>query len=142
MAQFHTTTRWISETRAEVQPTQGPAIAIDNPSAFGGGGEHWTPEDLLLGAVETCLLQTFLFFVRRRKLELTGWETRTEAELKKTPQGLRFEEITVHVAVQGSSAEHADRLHEAVVLAEQYCPVANALQVPLQLRIKAESALA
>ena len=141
MPDFQTSTRWMHGTLSEVQPTDGPALTVSSPAAFGGEGNHWTPEDLLLGAAESCLLQTFLFFVRRQKLELLGWQSRAEAKMEKTPNGLRVAAIMLRVQLQASSAEEAGRLRTTVQQAERYCPVSNALQVPVHLEIETEPAV-
>ena len=36
-----------------------PALLIMNPPEIDGKAGEWTPEDLLIGAIETCLAMTF-----------------------------------------------------------------------------------
>jgi organic hydroperoxide reductase OsmC/OhrA len=131
---FKTTMEWRGGERLVSRCDGRPDLDLSSPPAFGGEAGRWTPEDLLCSAVESCVVLTTLFFVRRQNIGLISWKSRACATLEKGPAGLRFQTMDVEVDAVVSAAEDEPRLRDAVRQAEQYCPVSNALKIPVTVR--------
>jgi hypothetical protein len=54
-------------------------MEIGNPPAFKGTSDVWCPEDLLIGAVNACLMLTFLYQMQLRKLAVIDYESSAKA---------------------------------------------------------------
>ena len=74
MHTFTTSLEWKPGTEEADLACEGkPTLAITPPPAFGGKAECWSPEDALVGAVESCLLLTALYFVGKAKIGLSAY---------------------------------------------------------------------
>jgi organic hydroperoxide reductase OsmC/OhrA len=58
--QFGNVVAWTSGFRGTPSAPEHPPIEIGNPPAFKGTPDVWCPEDLLMGALNACLMLTFL----------------------------------------------------------------------------------
>ena len=61
MHQFITATEWQGGERLVVRTESGLALDVSSPPAFGGEAGRWTPEDMLVGGIEACILLTTMF---------------------------------------------------------------------------------
>ena len=107
-----------------------PALAGGVPPEFGGGDQEWSPEHLLLASTNLCLMTTFAAIAAKSKLEYSGYESRAEGTLDKTPEGLRFTRIALKVVIRCADADKASRLLD---MAKKHCIVSNSLSQPIEL---------
>ncbi|MBI5245673.1 MAG: OsmC family protein [Elusimicrobia bacterium] len=107
-----------------------PALAGGPPPEFDGDERRWSPEHLLLASAGLCFMTTFAAIAAKSKLDYSGYESRAEGVLDKTPEGLRFTRITLRVTVSGADPDKAARLFE---LAKKHCIVSNSLRVPVEV---------
>lgn len=98
------------------------------PPEFGGPGDVWSPETLLVGAVADCFILSFRAIARVAKLD---WETLrcdvvgTLDKVDRLTQFTRFDieaELTVPA---GTKEDKAKRLMEK---AEHHCLITNSLK--------------
>ena len=109
-----------------------PDIVGGPPPEFDGSDQWWSPEHLLLSAVGLCLMTTFQSFAARAALPVTGYESRVEGVLDKTPAGLAFTSIRVVVDLCVADGERA-RAEQVLRSAQRHCIVSNALKTPVEV---------
>jgi peroxiredoxin-like protein len=105
-----------------------PALVTAPPAEFGGPGNLWSPETLLVAAVADCFILTFRAIARASKLDWVALECGAEGVLDRVDGVTRFTQITVRARLTvpaGASESLAARLLEK---AEQGCLVTNSLQ--------------
>lgn len=107
-----------------------PALAGGPPPEFGGDDRTWSPEHLLLASASLCLMTTFTAIAAKSKLAVSGYESRAEGILDKTPEGLRFTRIVLKVTIRAADAANASRLLD---LAKKHCIVSNSLARPVEV---------
>ncbi len=135
MHTFITATEWQGGERLVTRTEGGLALDVSSPPQFGGEAGRWTPEEMLVGGVEACILLTTLYFVQRRNIGLKSWTSRAVGTMEKGPSGLRFTKIEVRITVRVATQPDADNLREAVRLAEKYCPLSAAVNVPVEFTL-------
>jgi organic hydroperoxide reductase OsmC/OhrA len=120
---------WEDESTGTIRAGARPPIPGGPPPEFDGSEKVWSPEHLLLSASNLCLMTTFMSLARKTRLAVKGYKGRVEAVLDKTPAGLEFTSMTVHVElkVEPGKAEEGRKLLEK---AKKYCIVSNALKIP------------
>jgi organic hydroperoxide reductase OsmC/OhrA len=97
------------------------------PAEFGGPGDKWSPETLLVAAVADCFVLSFRAGARASKLAWTTLECTTEGVLDRVEGVTRFTEVHIRAALAvpaGTSPDLAKRLLEK---AEKNCLVSNSL---------------
>lgn len=136
MHTFVTTLEWKGGERI-VQSAEGrPPIEVSSPPVFGGEAGRWTPEDLLVAAVESCVLLTTLYFVQKNRIGLTAWSSRCAGDMAKTSEGLRFQQIELAITARVAAADDVEKLRKAVALAEKFCPLSAAVKFPVVVKLE------
>jgi organic hydroperoxide reductase OsmC/OhrA len=130
---YTTSVEWSGGEAGVLKSPGKPALDFTPPPEFGGKEEFWSPEDLLVGAVESCMLLTLLFFVDKMKIGMTGYRSQAAGELDRTSSGLRFQGITVRMEAEVATAEDRVKFKKAAEQAEKYCPVSAAVNCPVTL---------
>ena len=113
-----------------VDVTSPGLVTLDTapPAEFGGPGDVWSPETLLVASVANCLILTFRAIARASRLEWNSLRCDVDGELDKIDRVTQFTgfELRVHLEVPaGTDPGKAERLlHKA----EQGCLITNSLK--------------
>lgn len=121
---------WKEDRTATLSAAEQPRLVGGPPPQFDGSAAHWSPEELLLSAIQLCLMTTFLSLVGRQNLVIHSYKSEIEGVLEKTNDGLRFTRITVKVDLE---SEDSGKARELLKSAKKYCIISNALNVPVEL---------
>lgn len=132
--EYEASLEWAGAGLATATAGPRPLIDVGPPPEFGGDAAHWSPEHLLLSALNGCLLATFAAIAKAQHLSVKVYESRARATLARTDQGVGFTSFELSLTVVGD-AENEQRLRAAVWLAKQRCFVAGALRLPVQLNL-------
>jgi organic hydroperoxide reductase OsmC/OhrA len=135
MHTFQVKTVWRHDQYCRVSARRNPELTVATPPEFGGPDCTWSPEELLVASVGSCLLSTFLYFAHRFGLAFGSYSSTSTGTIEKTSEGLRFTGIDVSIAVTVSDDEAVERasslrLKEKL---EKYCPVSSSLNCPVRL---------
>ena len=86
--QFGNVVAWKSEFRGILSASGHPNVEVGNPPAFKGTPDVWSPEDLLIGALNACLMLTFLYQMQRRHLEVVAkwWLTKAAPKARSSTE--------------------------------------------------------
>jgi len=133
---FEASVEWQEGRRGVITHEGKPPLPVATPPEFGGPPGVWTPEELLVASVASCLMSTFVYFADRFKVPFLSYSTTAKGRMEMTERGLRFTEIEVAITVGVGDAEAADkiaalRFEEKL---EKYCPVSAAVNCPVRLR--------
>ncbi|MDQ2068665.1 OsmC family protein [Natronospira bacteriovora] len=112
-------------------------LETDSPAQFGGSGDFWSPETLLVASISNCFLLTFRAVSRKSNLGWTDLWVDTEGTLDKTEDGLQFTRFVISARLRADDGEEEDI---AVLLekAKQHCLISNSLKAKCELRIEIE----
>ena len=105
------------------------------PAEFGGPGDLWSPETLLVAAVADCFILTFRAVARGSKFEWNSLSCKVDGVLDRVERVTQFTDyhmdVTLHVPA-GSNEKKAERLlHKS----EQVCLVTNSLTGTCHLNV-------
>ncbi len=104
-----------------------PMLVTAPPAEFGGPGDQWSPETLLVGAIADCFILTFRAVARASKLEWTRLECSAEGVLERVERVTRFTTVTVRATLTvpaGTDSEKAERLLEK---SEEACLITRSM---------------
>lgn len=106
------------------------------PPEFGGPGDVWSPETLLVGAVADCLILSFRATARAAKLEWDSLQCEVVGTLDKIERATQFTafEVSAELTIPaGGDAAKAERLLEK---AEHHCLITNSLKAESRLTMR------
>jgi peroxiredoxin-like protein len=124
---YRTSTEWIGGKAGMLSSAGKQSFRVASPPEFRGEPNVWTPEDLLVSAVETCLLMTFLSFAQRRELAVEAYYSEATGLLESADGKFAFTRIVVKPTVIIASAEQTEAALKALQDAHRDCLIANSL---------------
>lgn len=115
-----------------------PAIASAPPTEFGGPGNRWSPETLLVAAVADCFTLSFRAVAAASKLAWISLDVSAAGTLDKVERATRFTRIDVRAALRVPAGVDTARAQRLLERAEQICFISNSLVCPRQLEASVE----
>jgi len=115
-----------------------PSLPSAAPTQFGGPGDQWSPETLLVAAVADCFILTFRAIARASRLPWTSLDCQVDGTLDRVERVTRFTEFRVRASLRvpaGTNEEQARRILEK---AEQGCLITNSLKGTTHLEASVE----
>jgi peroxiredoxin-like protein len=110
-----------------------PDLATAAPAEFDGPGDAWSPEQLLVAAVEACFLLTFRAIAKASQLEFTSLSVEGEGTVDHASGGMRFTEIVLRPRLALPAGADPVRVRRALEKAERTCLVSASLSTPIRL---------
>lgn len=110
-----------------------PALRSAPPKDFDGPGDAWSPEHLLLAAVESCFLLTFQAVARASRFDFSSLEVSGRGTVDRKDGAMRFTEIVLRARLRvpkGTDRERATRMLER---GGKACLVSASLSTPVRL---------
>jgi peroxiredoxin-like protein len=100
---------------------------------FDGPGDAWSPEQLLLAAVEACFLLTFRAVAQASGLQWVSMSVEAEGVVDRVGGVTRFTEIVLRPRVALPAGADWVRVQRALEKAERACLVSSSLSTPIRL---------
>lgn len=117
-----------------------PEIISGPPPQFGGSGQEWSPEDLLVAAVADCFVLSFKAIAAASKYEWIDLRCDATGTLDKVERAMLFTEVAIKATLKISSDADADRAERLLQKAEQTCFITNSLKAEPVLEIEIQTA--
>ncbi len=118
---------WATGKRGTLSAPPRPALIGGAPPEFDGESDVWSPEHLLLSALNLCLMQTYVALAEKARLDLRDYRATAEGTVDKTEAGVAMTAITVRISVKVPAADTA-KAKELVDKAKKYCIVSNSVK--------------
>jgi peroxiredoxin-like protein len=118
---------------ATVSAAGMPELQTAPPLDFDGPGDAWSPEHLLLAAVETCFLFTLRSVARASKLEFLSLELSGNGKVDRRDGATRFTEIVLRPRLRLAAGADKDRALRILEKSEKACLVSASLSTPVRL---------
>ncbi len=113
-----------------------PDLRTAPPLDFDGPGDAWSPEQLLLAAVEACFLLTFRAVAKASGIEFTSLSVDGEGVVDRADGRMRFTEIVLRPRVALPAGVDPVRVRRALEKAERGCLVSASLDTPVRLEFE------
>ncbi|MEA3364546.1 MAG: OsmC family protein [Candidatus Hydrogenedentes bacterium] len=136
--EYHTSVRWESQRKGEVSAPELSDLTVATPPHFPGGhGGIWSPENLFVASIESCIMTTFLAIAENSKLEFKEYRSMAEGIVEKTEGGYVFTEVTVKPVVVIGKEKDRDRTLRILNKSERACLVSRSVKTPIHLEPEA-----
>jgi peroxiredoxin-like protein len=99
------------------------------PADFGGPGNLWSPETLLVAAVADCFALTFRAIAKSSNLQWTKLLCDADGTLDRADGVIRFTAIDLHVWLVVPPETDAERASTVLEKTEKACLISNSLKV-------------
>jgi organic hydroperoxide reductase OsmC/OhrA len=117
-----------------------PALRSASPIEFGGPGDQWSPETLLVGAVADCFILTFRAIAAASRLQWTSLRCAAVGTLDRIDRVTQFTHIALRVQLSIPADASADQAQRALEKAKHACLITSSLKATTQLEIAIDQA--
>jgi organic hydroperoxide reductase OsmC/OhrA len=110
-----------------------PDLRSAPPLDFGGPGDAWGPEHLLLAAVEACFLFTLRAVAQASRIAFTSLDLTAEGTVDRRDGVIRFTEIVLRPRLGVPAGTDPERTLRVLEKSEKACLVSASLATPIRL---------
>ena len=115
-------------------------LATAPPAEFGGPGDRWSPETLLVGAVADCFVLTFRAVAKASKVSWQSLVCDATGRLDRIDGVVRFTAIDLRARLVVAPGTDEALARRALQKAERGCLISNSLRADTRLEIAIEVA--
>jgi peroxiredoxin-like protein len=115
-------------------------IPIGGSKKLGGCGVGANPEEILLGAVAACFLNTWAIFLRKLNVAYQEPAVRVSGDLGPDPAGgFKMLKATIHALVpRALLADQREPVEKTLQLAEKYCITSKVARAAMPVKVEME----
>jgi organic hydroperoxide reductase OsmC/OhrA len=127
-----------AEGEVALESARLPALTSAPPAEFGGPGDQWSPETLLVAAIADCLILTFRAVARASKLPWLSLRCDVEGTLDRVERVTQFTSFRVHASLRVPAGANEEQARRLLARAEQSCLITNSLKGASHLEASVE----
>ena len=125
--------RWTGEKIGMMSVAGKPPVEVATPPEFKGHEGIWSPEDLYVASVNSCIMTTFLAFASRAGIAFKEYESEAEGVLEFVDGKFLFTKITVRPRIALRHGEDLVKAEEILHKAEADCLISNSIRTEVTL---------
>ena len=131
-----------AETEGDVrlESPRLPTLNSAGPVEFGGPGDRWSPETLLVAAMADCFTLGFRAIARASKFEWKSLRCEVEGKLERVERATQFTGFEVRACLRVPAGTDEARARSLLEKAERTCFITNSVKGATQLVAKIEVA--
>ena len=122
-----------SEGDVSLSADKLPTLLSAPPEEFGGPGDRWSPESLLVAAIADCFVLTFRAIARGSKLSWLSLSCEVEGTLDRVEKVTSFTEFKIKATLGVPADTDEQRAHRILEKAEAGCLITNSLSATTHL---------
>lgn len=133
---YRATASSVNSPTVEITAAGLETISTAPPAEFGGPGDKWSPETLLVAAVADCFILTFKAIAGASKVEWLDLQCEVEGKLDRVENVTRFTafDIRARLTIPSGTDEHKAR--HILEKSEAVCLITNSLTGEKSLHIE------
>ena len=122
--------RWDSDRKGVMSsPVLTEKMEVATPPEFPKGMEHiWSPEHLLVAAVNSCLMTTFLAIAENSKLEFSTFDSSAVGKLEMVDGKYMISEIELKPLVSVANESAREKAERVLSKSEKACLISNSVK--------------
>jgi organic hydroperoxide reductase OsmC/OhrA len=122
------TARGDSSGDVEMAAPRLTTLHAASPEEFGGPGDRWSPETLLVGAIGDCLILTFRAVAAASRLPWTSLRCCVTGTLDRVDRATQFTGFDVEARLKVPAGVDPGRARLLLEKAEQNCLISNSVK--------------
>ena len=124
---------WNSARRGRTSAPGKPEMDVGSPPEFKGEPGVWSPEELLVGALNACLMLTFVSLAQSKGVQFSAYESAAEGLLENVDGKYRITEVSVQPSVVLKSQADLEAARAIVNEVEKNCFISNSITAKVKL---------
>lgn len=130
---YKTSVSWVEERKGILCSSGKPTIEVSTPPEFKGQEGMWTPEELFVASVNTCIKLTFIHYAQRDEFEFLSYESEAEGTLGSVEGRFMFSELKIRPKIGVASSNQIEKAKELIELSEKNCLITNSIKSKVEV---------
>lgn len=133
---YEVSVNWVADRKGNMSSAVlNTAIEVATPPQFPKGMEGiWSPEHLFVGAVNSCLMTTFLSFAENSDLHFDNFSSRAIGKLAMVEGKYMISEITLMPLITLSETASEEKAKRILKKLESNCLISNSIKSTILFR--------
>jgi peroxiredoxin-like protein len=110
-----------------------PALEVSAAPQYRGDASKLNPEELLVAAVASCQLLTYLALARRAEIQVVAYEDHAVGTLAVADRKMRMTEVVLRPRIVVAGSVEIAKARELVEAAHQGCFIANSISCAVRI---------
>jgi organic hydroperoxide reductase OsmC/OhrA len=124
---------WTNARRGRPSAPGKSEIDLGSPPEFRGEAGVWSPEELLVGALNGCLMLTFVAMAQAKGLQFVAYESAAEGLLENVDGKYRITEVSVAPSLVLRSQADLESARTIMGTVEEHCFISNSITAKVKL---------
>jgi organic hydroperoxide reductase OsmC/OhrA len=124
---------WSGARRGTLAAAGKPDIVVGSPPEFKGEPQWWSPEELLIGSLNTCLLLTFLTLAQARGVTPVSYESEADGLVENSEGKYRVTAVTVRPSIVVKEQADLEMARKVMENVESHCFISNSITAKVTL---------
>ncbi len=133
---FQASVKWTENKKGNVSSLNKPDIEISTPPQFEGYEGYWSPEELFLSSINSCIMTTFFYFADKFSLEFVSYHSEIEGEVCLDKGSFVFSLITVRPIVTVKNIYKKEKVLKTIEKSHKYCLVSASVKSEIKIEPK------
>lgn len=127
---YEVSVNWLSDRKGTLlSPVLDTTIEVATPPEFAKGMPGiWSPEHLLVAAVNSCIMTTFLSIAENSRLDFENFSSKAIGKLEVINGKYMISEITVHPVVTVNEEAGEEKAKRVLQKVEANCLISNSIK--------------
>lgn len=131
---YNTNIKWTSEKKGVLSSNGKPDIIVACPPEFGGHEGIWSPEDLYLASVEICTMTTFLWFVKKYKLDLKYYKSKASGVAELINSSFQFSKININLEIGIANKNDIKKVERIIEKTPEICLISKSIKTEVFIK--------
>jgi len=124
---------WNRGRRGRMSGPGKPEMDVGSPVEFKGEPGVWSPEELLVGALNACLMLTFVSLAQNKGVQYVAYESAAEGLLENVNDKYRITEVGVQPSLVLKSDADLEAARTIMDEVEENCFISNSITAKVKL---------
>ncbi len=124
---------WENARRGKSSAPGKPPMEIGSPPEFRGEPGVWCPEELLVSALNGCLMLTFISLAQSKGVQFVSYESAAEGLLENVDGKFLITEVSVAPTVVLKSNGDLEKARTIMEQVEEHCFISNSIKAKVKL---------
>jgi organic hydroperoxide reductase OsmC/OhrA len=130
---FKNNLTWTNARRGRASAPGKSEIDLGSPPEFRGEAGVWSPEELLVGALNGCLMLTFVAMAQAKGLQFVAYASAAEGLLENVDGKYRITEVSVAPSLVLRSQADLESARTIMGTVEEHCFISNSITAKVKL---------
>jgi organic hydroperoxide reductase OsmC/OhrA len=119
---------WGGGLRGRTSAPGKPEMEVGSPTEFKGDPGIWSPEELLICALNACLMLTFVSWSKNKNVQVADYESRAEGLLENVDGKYRITGVNVQPSIVLKSETNIEAARAIMAEVERNCFISNSIR--------------